>query len=814
MKPDIRKIRQILGDELFYSAHEYIRMGNVKSISLYENRITADVQGEDIFPYDVDIEISSDNLPVSAMCSCNSRGMCIHIASALLCAAQKIPKKKRLSPGEHQKGSQNKEEALKVIEIEPEAVLEISQGKNKIKYSLFFMYGTRRIDPEMADDPVFEQTREISSKKNHAYRRNRNFEARIIAFVNSLLKDISCNEPDVLMTGSADFISRNNQKLKSERIRLKLRGSKKTVSIQNGNIAFRAKPLSSGFNISSFFIQGDEEAALKILPEYLDSNLVLVNNRFCQVNRRQIRMLKKLTEHGMESDGCYFLSRYDLNTAEIIQDRVIEPDSAFTSLLETLKSFRSHEIQKNISLPDSFKAALRPYQLQGYNWMSFLDRHNLCGCLADDMGLGKTVQTLAFIQKLSEEGRLRTSLLIVPVITISNWLEEIHRFAPQTEYLVYRGENRTDFRHRLNEYDLVITSYHTFRIDADIFMSQNFRYVIIDEAQNIKNPDSKARALLMKIKSEGRLALTGTPFENSMLDLWSLMDFLNPGIVGTRQAFTEKYINAKSTDSKKLKDELRAKISPFILRRKKSEVLTELPPREDILLWCEMEDEQRSAYDALRIELRDKILSSGKSDAYSSGMVFQSILKLRQMALFPVLASDEFAGIPSCKLDMFDMITEKIVSEENRMLVFSQFVRVLKLLKENLDSKTVGSSYIDGSTRKRDDEISAFKNSETSHIFLLSLKAAGVGINLTEADYVLLFDPWWNPAVENQAIDRAHRIGRKEKITAYRMIVKDSIEEKILRINERKSELAEDLITSGNEIPAIFDRKTILSLFE
>jgi len=410
------------------------------------------------------------------------------------------------------------------------------------------------------------------------------------------------------------------------------------------------------------------------------------------------------------------------------------------------------------------------------------------------MGLGKTVQTLAFLQKLKEDNDLGKVLLVVPVTTIVNWETEIERFTPELKYTRHFGQTRTKDEELVKNFDIIIISYHTLRNDIDFFYNFEFDYLILDEAQNIKNSSSQIFKTVKIIKAKHKLTLSGTPIENNTLELWSQMDFLNSGLLGTIYEFKKNFANPiEAYHDKNAVERLKKIIYPFILRRKKQEVAKDLPEKEEIILFCEMDKSgvQKSAF-----------------------QIFEALLRLRQAALFPELIDLKFKNIQSIKFEELKEKIEEGINENHKILVFSQFVKSLKIIEKFVIDKKFKYSYIDGQTKNRDKEIKSFQEEENVNLFLLSLKAGGVGINLTASDYVILFDPWWNPAVESQAVDRTHRIGQTKKVIVYKLIVKDTVEEKILHLQEKKKELVSELITEDSAFFKSLSKNDILDLFE
>ncbi|MCR9251903.1 MAG: DEAD/DEAH box helicase [bacterium] len=462
--------------------------------------------------------------------------------------------------------------------------------------------------------------------------------------------------------------------------------------------------------------------------------------------------------------------------------------------LEKLKEFT--EIEDH-PLPTKFKGELRPYQKAGFNWMQFLDQYNFGGCLADDMGLGKTVQTLAMLQAQKESENCGANLLIMPTSLIYNWEMEAKKFTPDLKILVYTGTNREKDVTRFANYDLVLTSYGIIRLDIDILEEYYFNYVILDESQAIKNPTSNIAKAVKQLKSRRKLILTGTPIENSTLDLWSQMSFVNPGLLGNQSFFKNEFLTPieKNSDEKKTV-KLNAIIKPFILRRDKSQVATELPEKVENIKYCTMSSMQEEFYEKEKSVYRNKIIDSIENEGLqgSQMLLLQGLTRLRQIANHPKMVDENYKGDSGKMEDITFMLTNAI-SKGHKILVFSQFVKHLNIISEYLKSQRIEFAYLDGSTKDRAGQVERFQNDDKIKLFLISLKAGGVGLNLTKADYVFILDPWWNPAIEAQAIDRAHRIGQENRVFTYKFITKNTVEEKILMLQSAKLKLATNLIS-------------------
>lgn len=490
-----------------------------------------------------------------------------------------------------------------------------------------------------------------------------------------------------------------------------------------------------------------------------------------------------------------------LNKAHIGILHEISEHTALT-MSRKLQNLSNFEEIAKIEPPKDFNGSLRPYQEAGYNWFHFLQEFKFGGVLADDMGLGKTVQTLALLQKQKEELKntdyAKTSLLVLPTSLVYNWLREANRFAPHLRILTHTGSNRFKDAYAFTHFDLVITTYGIVRSDEELFSKFFFNYIILDESQNIKNPSSKSFKSIKSLKSRYKLALSGTPIENSVSDIWSQMHFTNPGLLGSYSFFQKEFVHA--IEKKKDKDtakRLQAIIKPFVLRRTKNQVATELPPKTEQIIYCEMDESQAELYESTKSEYRNALLEGavGGTNKGNHIALLQGLTKLRQLANHPKMVDQDYSK-ESGKFNAVIEMLQSISTEGNKVLIFSQFVRHLELFKDYFDKKNIPYAYLDGGTKDRSKAVQEFKENENVKIFLISIKAGGVGLNLTEADYVFILDPWWNPAVEQQAIDRSHRIGQKRNVFIYKFISKDTVEEKIVALQNRKLSIATSLITT------------------
>lgn len=481
----------------------------------------------------------------------------------------------------------------------------------------------------------------------------------------------------------------------------------------------------------------------------------------------------------------------------------IDDDSIRLELEEKKKMLSQIENIAVLEPSKKIKATLRDYQLHGLYWMQTLDKLGWGGCLADDMGLGKTLQAIAFLQYLKEKNKKACHLVVCPTSLIYNWEIEIKKFCNTLKYHIYYGADREFENDHLQKFDVLITSYGTLRNDIEILSKQQFHYVILDESQAIKNPEAQISKAVQLIKAKNKLILTGTPVQNNTYDLYSQFNFLNPGFLGNREFFKNEFANAIDKDSNaEVSQQLKKMVYPFMLRRTKQQVAKDLPDKTEMILWCEMGAEQRSVYEHYKNYYRNALLKKIEEEGMAKVGIYvlEGLLRLRQICDSPqLLKSKEVTSTKSVKTEeLLREIQEK--TGDSKVLVFSQFTEMLSLLRQAFDKEKIVYSYLDGSTpaAKRQDAVDDFQTNEKIKVFLISLKAGGVGLNLTAADYVYLIDPWWNPAVEQQAIDRTHRIGQTKKVFAYKMICKDSVEEKIIKLQEKKKSLSKELVSEEN----------------
>jgi superfamily II DNA or RNA helicase len=478
-------------------------------------------------------------------------------------------------------------------------------------------------------------------------------------------------------------------------------------------------------------------------------------------------------------------------------------DSVFGRVREELHAFAGVQAAE---APHGFVGKLRGYQREGLGWLNFLQTFGFGGCLADDMGLGKTVQVLALLEgrrqlraEAAEKDRPAPSLVVVPKSLVFNWKQEAARFTPKLRICDHTGAGRLPSGEHFRDYDVVLTTYGTLRRDVRHLKDFAFDYCILDEAQAIKNANSESAKAARLLKGSHRLALSGTPVENHLGELWSLFEFLNPGMLGSAAVF--QAAGGRNPDEA-TRGVLARALRPFILRRTKEQVAKDLPPKLEQTIHCEMEPAQRRLYDELRAHYRDSLLSRVERDGINRSRmhILEALLRLRQAACHPGLIDPARASEGSAKLDALMAQVEEVLEEGHKVLVFSQFTKLLAIVRSRLDAAEVPYEYLDGRTRDRQAKVERFQEDPACRLFLISLKAGGLGLNLTAAEYVFLLDPWWNPAVEAQAIDRAHRIGQSRHVFAYRLIAQNTVEEKILELQKNKRALADAIVNADNNL--------------
>ncbi|HKL38124.1 MAG TPA: DEAD/DEAH box helicase, partial [Bacteroidales bacterium] len=522
-------------------------------------------------------------------------------------------------------------------------------------------------------------------------------------------------------------------------------------------------------------------------------------------------------------------------------------DSSRHTYLQRLRELTENAQKQEIPVPGELLPTLRSYQLKGYRWMHLLNKYEFGGCLADDMGLGKTIQTLTLLlmvkqssetvaipkKSATQTGQLNlfhqgpppaqqtdtleettpVSLIVMPTSLIYNWEAEIQKFTPQLSCYRYTGINRTRKAEELYHYDVVITTYGIVRNDYELLQKVGFHYIILDESQYIKNPSSKVYKAVNELQSKHKLVLTGTPIENSLSDLWAQFNFLNKGLLGSYHFFKQEFIQPieKQNDQER-EAKLQNIIDPFILRRTKQQVAKELPEKTEQVIHCQMTDPQWSYYEREKSMIRNAIIEHLEEQREKDSLkILDGLSRLRQIANHPRMVDEDYQADSGKFREILDYL-DNLISEDHKVLVFSSYKKHLRLLEEHLRDIGWQYSLLTGATHNRQKVIQDFQNQPDNQIFLIQIKAGGFGLNLTAADYVLIIDPWWNPAVEEQAINRAHRIGQDKKVMVYRFISAGTVEEKIQRLQNKKARLAETFITPSETLKKL-SQEQLLELF-
>jgi superfamily II DNA or RNA helicase len=560
------------------------------------------------------------------------------------------------------------------------------------------------------------------------------------------------------------------------------------------------------FELGGGIQYGDQNVSL---PELLaaarrgESMIELGDGSMGMLPEEWLKKYGMLADLATTTDGSlrFSTSQAGMLDALLAAQPEIQVDDAFEKVRQNLRQF---EGVVAVDSPPGFHGELRPYQREGLGWLDYLQRFGFGGILADDMGLGKTIQVLALLQRRRAHRQAKgPSLTIVPRSLVFNWMQEAAKFTPRLRVLDYTGPGRHALRESFADYDLIITTYGTVRTDIAELSNFQFDYAILDEAQAIKNAESQSAKAARLLRSRFKLAISGTPIENHLGELWSIFEFLNPGMLGSDSVF-KKYVGTGASLEQMDRVLLAKALRPFILRRTKQQVVEDLPEKTEQTLYCDMEAEQRRCYDELRAHYRDALLRKDSAELNRSKIeVLEALLRLRQASCHPGLISPELASSPSAKLEMLIPSISEVVEEGHKVLVFSQFTSFLAIVRERLEQEKITYEYLDGRTRNRAAKVERFQTDTECPVFLISLKAGGLGLNLTSAEYVYLLDPWWNPAVEAQAIDRSHRIGQTQHVFAYRLICRGTVEEKILELQQKKRDLADAILSADNRGGAV-----------
>ena len=721
--------------------------------------------------------------------------------------------------------------AASVFADEPDEVAVTEDSNQRISFDLSFQYGEFKFRFDS-----FGPSANVSVEKKgedyifHRIRRDQRLERQKLNFLRETGLDLRQGRLALSKADAFTWLAEVNPRLEEAGFRLEQRvADSKRYFLGYSSIDVSIREGRDWFDIYANVRFGEFE-----IPFMKLRTLILGKKREFTLPNGEVAVIPEawfvkyselfgFLEHHIDADT----DRLVLQKHHLALIQELERDNLATTVmsrkLERLRDFAEIE---PFPMPSHFQGMLRPYQKAGYDWMNFLRQYHFGGCLADDMGLGKTVMTLAMLQDQKEQMATtqpingtpiaRTSLLVMPTSLLYNWELEARRFTPDLRIFVYTGTYRDKNTAQFDDYDLILTSYGIVRIDIDLLREYRFNYAILDESQAIKNPSSYITKAVMQLNTAHRLILTGTPLENSTMDLWSQLSFINPGLLGSQSFFRNEFqipIEKKHDEAKTAR--LYGLIKPFMLRRNKAQVATDLPEKVESVLFSDMTPDQAAQYEEAKSYFRNLILERIEENgmAKSQMIVLQGLTKLRQIANHPRMVDADYEG-DSGKLDDMLMRLETAIAENHKVLVFSQFIKHLSVVREYLAEKNITYAYLDGSTIDRQSQVELFQTDETVRLFLISLKAGGLGHNLTAADYVFILDPWWNPAIEAQAVDRAHRIGQQKTVFTYKFIAKNTVEEKILALQRSKQQLAGSLITTEDNFVKSLTKEDIMALLE
>ena len=621
-------------------------------------------------------------------------------------------------------------------------------------------------------------------------------------------------------THPLDFLTQSIPRLAEAGFEVYGQEELKSARLKSATPVLRVSIASSidWFDVEAIVQYGDQSISLREMMKAVrkgERYVKLADGTFGQIPQGWLERYRRLLGLAQETEEGLRLRDVQIPLLDQLLEDASEVQAAqeFRERREQLRTFERISPQP---LPQGFQGELRPYQKAGVDWLHFLHQYRFGGVLADDMGLGKTVQALVFLQSLKERGEAeRPSLLVVPKSLLVNWQREAARFTPQLRFLEFTGIGRRKDPSIFDEYDIVLTTYGTMLRDVEFLRTCRFHYVILDESQAIKNPLAKTARAARLLNADHRLVMTGTPVENTTFELWSQFAFLNAGLLGSLESFKENFANPiEGHGDEEAASTLRKLVYPFILRRTKAQVAPELPPRTERTLYVDLESAQRKLYTRLRDRYRAELLglieTRGIQDARMK--ILEGLLRLRQVCIHPGLVEPTYRE-EGAKFELLFEMLETLRAENHKALVYSQFVEVLKQVRAGLEERDIAYAYLDGQTRDRHAQVDRFQSDPAVPFFLLSLKAGGVGLNLTAADYVIHLDPWWNPAVEMQAADRAHRIGQDRPVFVYKIIARETVEEKILQLQEKKRSLVEQLIATEEGFFKSLTRQDVEVLF-
>ncbi len=637
--------------------------------------------------------------------------------------------------------------------------------------------------------------------------------------------DIKIESKEQQKNNTINWLNDNYQKLVNEGFEIIQRFAQKKYFVKEVSLEFEISEHIDWFDIKAIVKFGDFEIPFFKLRENIlneKREIELPNGEIAIIPEPWFAKYKNILKYAKKTKNDNIkISKYHYFA-------ILETKYAynFSEEVSKLDDFFKYPTQHQVEFPKTLKTKLRDYQKTGVSWLVKLRENNFGGCLADDMGLGKTVQALCAILKDLEDNKQikakikpvenhKLNLIIVPRSLLHNWLNEVKKNTPAIETLLYAGNEREKYTKKFDKVDLIITSYGIARNDLNFLSNFEFNYIVLDESQYIKNPNSKTYQAVKLLRAKNRIVLTGTPIENSLRDLWSQLNFINKGILGNYAFFRENFISPiERYNDENAKAELKKIIAPFILRRTKEEVVKDLPAVEEQTIICEMTEDQLFIYEQEKSKVRNKIVELYNQGTLKQSSVFvlQALTKLRQIANHPNIIDKE-ERFNSGKFDEVVNRLKVLLQSNHKVLIFSSFVKYLKLFEKEFKRKELPYLLLTGDTPKQQEIIDEFQNNNDIKLFLISIKAGGIGINLTVADYVFILDPWWNPAVERQAIARAHRIGQKNNVFAFKFITFGTVEEKINKLQQKKMQLAQEFIDANNYFK-YFSEDVIVDLFK
>ena len=734
---------------------------------------------------------------------------------------------------------------IKNDNTQPSAVISLEQDiSHQPVLVLKFRYAQKEYLAKSQSGVVVQLNTENNQYNFTRYQRKTRWENKIINLLSSLGLKLQSgsnfslnhddNSIDISIYDTIRWLTLNRSNLQAEGIEIVQKTLDNNYYIGEFNCDFKSNKGRDWFDLQMKINVGDFEIPFIKLRKYIiagKNEYTLPNGEIFIIPQEWFTKYADILLYAEEKNGKVRLNKMYYSLVE-------EPSN------QKHKEIKNISFDKSNKIPESLNASLRPYQLQGFNWMNYLHDNNFGGILADDMGLGKTLQTITLLLKIYQSQGLKesepqapaqmnlfepstiegfnnsgvpTSIIAMPTSLIHNWLNEFKKFAPTLKIYMYTGAKRLKSKEIgkiIRHYHVVLTSYGVIRNDVEFLKNYKFHYFILDESQYVKNPSSKIYEAIMQINCAKKMALTGTPIENSLTDLWAQMNFVNKGLLGNLTFFKRQFVVPISkNNSEEQEGKLQKLIEPFVLRRTKEKVAKELPPVNEQVMYCDMTTEQKKIYNKEKSGIRNELLKTFENSGIekSTFLALQGLTRLRQLANHPKLINPDFIG-ESGKFNLIIDNLENITNENHKVLIFSSFVKDLELIEEVLKNRKIKYSKLTGSTQNRQQVVDDFEKKDNCKVFLISLKAGGVGLNLTSADYVFLLNPWWNPAAEAQAINRAHRIGQTKNVFVYRFISIDTIEEKIMKLQAHKSKLADTFINSNNPFKNM-NEKEIKELF-